>query len=70
MEGERKKVLIVDDDMAQRLIFRSMLESFGFDVCEGSNGVEAFEIANSNDLPDLILLDLMMPVMDGFEYAK
>jgi CheY-like chemotaxis protein len=62
-------VLLVDDDAAARGLTRKVLEKEGWKVCEAGNGIEALECLE-NERPNLILLDLMMPVMDGFEFAE
>ena len=59
-------VLVVDDDEDLRLLCRLHLEKGGVAVMQASNGLEAVERART-ERPDLILLDLMMPVMDGWE---
>ena len=64
--GNLGRVLIVDDDSDARLICRTALKSFNVKIDEATNGVEALEQISKNK-PNLILLDLMMPVMDGFE---
>ncbi|HEX6368928.1 MAG TPA: response regulator [Longimicrobium sp.] len=62
-------VLLVDDDAVARALTRKVLEKEGWKVCEAANGVEALECLE-RERPNLILLDLMMPVMDGFEFAE
>lgn len=64
--GNLGRVLIVDDDSDARLILRTALKSFNVQIDEAINGAEALEQISKNK-PSLILLDLMMPVMDGFE---
>ncbi len=61
-------VLLVEDDDATREMMRAMLEKEGWAVTEATNGREALERVAQNR-PNLILLDLMMPEMDGFEFA-
>jgi CheY-like chemotaxis protein len=61
-------VLLVDDDATTRQMMRSMLEKAGWAVSESENGRVALERV-AEDRPSLILLDLMMPEMDGFEFA-
>jgi threonine synthase len=60
------RVLVVDDTSEARRLIRRILQSQGdFEIFEATNGREAIEIAN-RELPDLIILDLMMPEVDGF----
>jgi CheY-like chemotaxis protein len=63
------RVLVVDDDAETRGLIRRMLEKEGHEVVEAIHGEEALECLRER-LPDLILLDLMMPVMDGFEFSR
>lgn len=58
-------VLVVDDDSTQRLLARAALEQAGFTVQEAEDGLAAVEMA-ANERPDLILLDVEMPNLDGF----
>jgi CheY-like chemotaxis protein len=59
---------MVDDDSDQRRILRPLLEAQGWDVMEASDGEEALALMKER-LPEVILLDLMMPGMDGFAFA-
>ncbi|MFC1879624.1 pyridoxal-phosphate dependent enzyme, partial [Chloroflexota bacterium] len=60
------RVLIVDDTEEARRLIRRILQSQGnFTIMEAANGRQALEIA-TKEIPDLILLDLMMPEIDGF----
>lgn len=68
-EGSRKKVLIVDDNLNNRLLIESILKPIGFDLFLAENGQEAVELVNKEKL-DLVLLDMVMPVMDGYEATK
>ena len=61
------RVLVVEDDDATRAILRDMLEREGCEVEVAQNGVDALECV-AKAKPDIILLDLMMPKMDGFEF--
>ena len=61
-------LLMVDDDADQRRILRPLLEAQGWDVTEASDGEEALARMQER-LPEVILLDLMMPGMDGFAFA-
>lgn len=64
-----KKILIVDDekDLVEILTFR--LEAAGYDVVSAQNGQEGLEKAKS-EKPDLVLLDVMMPKMDGYQVCR
>ncbi len=61
---DKKKILIVDDETGVRLTLNRMLEK-DYTVLEASNGEEALDIVKKQK-PDLILMDLMMPKMDGY----
>lgn len=61
------QVLIIDDDLATRTLIRALLEKEMWRVSEASNGDHGLKQIR-NERPDLILLDLMMPEMDGFEF--
>jgi CheY-like chemotaxis protein len=63
------KVLLVEDVDDTRLFMRLELEKHGFIVFEAENGRVAVEIA-SRENPDVILMDLTLPLMDGFEATK
>jgi PAS domain S-box-containing protein len=62
------RALVVDDDEGIRSLFQRALAEDGWTVDEAENGAIALELAQQNR-PDLVLLDLMMPVMDGFEFV-
>jgi two-component system cell cycle response regulator DivK len=66
---ERPSVLIVDDYPDAREMYREYLQFSGFDVVEAANGLEALQYA-LNATPDIILMDLAMPVMDGWEATR
>jgi len=65
----RQKILIVDDELDTLIPLKRTLEIGDYQVIEASNGMEAIEKTRSEQ-PDLILLDLMMPGMDGIEVCK
>jgi CheY-like chemotaxis protein len=65
----KASILIVDDDRGQRLLMRKVLEQKGFEVIEAPDGVEACRL-NEEHHPDLLLVDLMMPHMDGYELCR
>lgn len=64
----KRKLLIVEDSIEIQVLLKRLLESEGFDVVCASHGKQAIDILEHDTLPNLILLDLMMPVMDGFEF--
>jgi DNA-binding response OmpR family regulator len=64
-----KKILVVDDSSQLRTLLKSYLAQEGFDVIAGSNGQEALYIAR-REKPNLIILDLMMPEMGGYEFLR
>lgn len=61
-------VLVIDDDDALRTSLQELLELDGFVVVTARNGREALDMLNSGELPALILLDFMMPVMNGTQF--
>jgi two-component system alkaline phosphatase synthesis response regulator PhoP len=63
------KVLAVDDNVDTILILSAVLEKEGYHVITARDGLEAIEKVQS-DLPALILLDLMMPKMNGFDVCR
>ncbi len=69
MSGEGKKALVVDDSLTIRIYHSSLLRSFGYEVDTAENGLEALEMAMKKKY-DLILSDINMPVMDGFEFVR
>jgi CheY-like chemotaxis protein len=68
-QGKKKTVLVVDDEWINRSLIVDLLEPIGFIVIEASNGEKGLEQANIYN-PDLIITDLMMPVMTGFQFIK
>jgi DNA-binding response OmpR family regulator len=68
-ENDATRVLLVEDDPAVRRILALQLETRGFAVRSAADGAEGFR-ALQEALPDCVVLDLMMPVMDGFELLK
>ncbi len=71
MAQESKIILVVEDSADIQFLLRQLFESEGYIFQAASNGEEALEFLRSTTrLPNLILLDLMMPVMDGYEFRK
>jgi DNA-binding response OmpR family regulator len=67
--GTARRVLVVDDEHAIRLLCRVNLSASGIDVLEAENGFKALELAK-RERPDLVLLDVMMPDVDGWTVAR
>ncbi|MBN2414457.1 response regulator [bacterium] len=63
------KILIVDDDMGIRLLLSKFLQKQGFETVQAEDGLEAVEMAKEHH-PDLIMLDVVMPRMDGLTAAR
>ncbi|MEZ0227609.1 MAG: response regulator [Planctomycetota bacterium] len=63
-------ILVVDDEAAVREVLRETLEFEGYSTADASNGREALEWLKNNPPPCLVLLDLMMPVMNGFDFLE
>ena len=63
------KILITEDEPHLREVLRLQLEAAGYDVLEACDGQQAIEVAQ-RELPDLVLLDVMMPKMDGYEACR
>lgn len=66
----KNKILIVDDDSAQRMLLRMNLEQENYSVIEAENGAEALDILFSNSAIRLVITDLDMPVLDGFGFIS
>ena len=62
-------ILVVDDDKNTRLLFRAELENAGYTVVTATDGKEALEIMDKEHV-DLVVLDIMMPNMDGYEFTR
>jgi CheY-like chemotaxis protein len=63
------KILVIDDQLENRLVIVNLLTPLGFTVIEANHGQEGLNQVQT-ELPDLIILDLIMPVMDGFEFVQ
>ena len=71
MENHNKKVMLVEDNQDLLLNFHLILEENKFEVSSAKNGNEALKILFSEDfMPDIIISDIMMPDMDGYEFLK
>lgn len=65
-----KPILVVDDNASIRMTMQQLLESEGHLVLTANNGQHAFEVLATETTPALIFLDIMMPVMNGYEFLK
>ncbi|MBD2434481.1 MULTISPECIES: hybrid sensor histidine kinase/response regulator [Fischerella] len=67
--GSKRKVLVVDDKWANRSVLVNILQPLGFEVIEAANGLDGLNKAQQFK-PDVIFMDLVMTVMDGFEATR
>ncbi len=67
---EKTKILIVDDESRMRKLIRDFLEREGYQILEAADGVEAMDLFYEDKNIDLIILDVMMPRMDGWQVCK
>lgn len=63
-----KRILVVEDDTSIRELLVELLESEGYEVASAVNGLDGLKHLQAKPNPDLILIDLMMPVMDGYSF--
>ncbi len=68
-QDAKPRILVVEDDFDLRTILKLQLQSQGYEIREAENGAEGFQAIQA-EIPDLVILDLMMPVMDGFGFLK
>ena len=68
-QGEKRQILVIDDRWENCAVLVNMLEPIGFQICEAADGKEGLEKAVEFK-PDLIITDLVMPVMDGLEMTR
>ena len=65
----KEKILVVDDQFGIRILLNEVLQKEGYDTFQAANGLQALEILNDH-VPDLVLLDMKIPGMDGIEILK
>ncbi len=70
MHDGAKTILIVEDDADFRMTLQEVLEQEGYPVAAAQHGKEALDYLSHSPAPGLILLDLMMPVMDGWQFRE
>lgn len=69
MESKKKKILVVEDNLMSKTLVKDILLMNGYDVVEAERGAEAIKLAGTQS-PDLILMDINMPGMDGITAAR
>lgn len=69
MTDIKKIILVVEDEEPLRMVLRDVLTVEGYGILEAKNGIEGLELA-LKEHPDLVLLDILMPKMDGLEMLK
>ena len=62
----KEKILVVDDQFGIRILLNEVLQKEGYDTYQAANGLQALEVLNDH-VPDLVLLDMKIPGMDGIE---
>jgi two-component system cell cycle response regulator DivK len=65
----KKRILVVEDQRDNRQILHDLLTNAGFDIVEAENGEEAIAFAQASP-PDLILMDIQLPILDGYEATR
>jgi CheY-like chemotaxis protein len=63
------RVLVVDDDVHMRRLIRNLVENEGLECQEAEDGLSALEMVRQ-ERPDLVILDVMMPGMDGYQVCR
>src|SRR5207237_10641154 len=69
MSSSGKMVLLVEDNEDNRIVYSTILRHFGYEVTEALNGEEGIAKARS-EKPDLILMDISIPMIDGWEATQ
>ena len=64
------RILVVDDDPSTRFVLRLILEKEGYEIIEAPHGEAALDVIRSDPLPDVVMTDLMMPIMGGLELIQ
>ncbi len=70
IDGAGRKILVIDDDLAIRVLLQAVLRRMKFDVELAEDGAVGLEKLRRNGRFDLILLDLMMPKVNGYEFIE
>jgi len=69
MDAKTKTVLIVEDNELNMKLFHDLLDAHGYNILQTKDGMEALDIAREHH-PDLILMDIQLPVLDGYETTR
>lgn len=69
MKNNKPTIFVIEDDLALNEAYKTILETAQYEVCTAFNGEEALQVAAQNS-PDIIFLDLRMPVMDGIGFLE
>ncbi|MFC1501340.1 response regulator transcription factor [Elusimicrobiota bacterium] len=67
--SDKKRILVIDDDPEILVLLKTYLETEGYEVIQSDNGAEGLEKAHS-EMPDLIILDLVLPDIDGLKICR
>ena len=70
LDGAGKRILVIDDDLAIRVLLQAVLRRMKFDVELAEDGAAGLDKVRTNGKFDLILLDLMMPRLNGYEFIE
>jgi CheY-like chemotaxis protein len=70
IDGSGRRILVIDDDLAIRVLLQAVLKRMKFQVELAEDGVVGLEKLQNDDMYDLILLDLMMPRLNGYEFIE
>jgi CheY-like chemotaxis protein len=70
LKNAQKNILVVEDDRDIQAAITLVLETQGYRVAAAANGRDALDYLHRSEPPDLVLLDLMMPVMDGWQFRR
>ncbi len=65
-----RKILVVEDDFSSRLYLNKLLEKTGVEIFNASNGQEAYEMAKANPGIEVILMDIQLPIIDGYTCTR
>lgn len=70
LDGTNRRILVIDDDLAIRVLLQAVLKRMKFDVALAEDGAAGLDKLDGTDSFDLILLDLMMPRLNGYEFIE